>query len=261
MIIQKRLYLTVIGLVAAVLALPVFSFADGNILDKPVSILEQWIDIEKTVSKEQSDWEIEQASIEDILKVRKDELAMLKERIEKSAQATTEAEKKRGELTDREDQLKANDKIVEEAVIKFETELLELIRFFPRPLQEEISPLANRIPKDPENTGLSKSQRMQNIVGILTQVDKFNSAVTVVPELRRFGDDENLVEVKTIYFGLAIAYYVDGGASKAGYGLPDADKWLWMDRPDLAESIYSLIDIYEKNKAEARYITLPIEIK
>jgi hypothetical protein len=124
-------------------------------------------------------------------------------------------------------------------------------------LRQELQPLINRLPQPNEETRLSLSQRMQNIVGILGQADNFNNSVTPVSETREFPD--GMVAVDTLYFGMGIAYYVDGAGEHAGIGFPAADGWRWEQRADLAESITQLVGVYRKN-LQARYVSLPAEL-
>ena len=67
---------------------------------------------------------------------------------------------------------------------------------------------------------------MQNVVGILSQADKFNTTLTATSESREI-EGGKVVEVRTLYWGLATAYYVDASGEYAGIGYTGPDGWEW----------------------------------
>lgn len=235
----------------------IHGFADESPLDKSFNALQQWVETERIISRERNEWEIEKSSIHDLISIHQDELTLLEGRIERAGEATSAADRARRELDDQRESLAAIQQQIRERIEADEARIRNLVRFFPRPLRQELQPLINRLPQPNEETRLSLSQRMQNIVGILGQADNFNNAVTPVSETREFSD--GMVAVDTLYFGLGIAFYVDGAGEHAGIGYPAADGWRWEQRQDLAASIAQLVAVYRKN-AQARYVSLPVEL-
>ena len=63
-----------------------------------------------------------------------------------------------------------------------------ILATLPEPLVEKIKPLIRRLPNDPNNTKLSLGERVQNVVGILSQADKFNSTITLSNESREIAE-------------------------------------------------------------------------
>jgi hypothetical protein len=100
---------------------------------------------------------------------------------------------------------------------------------------------------------------LQAVVGILSQVDKFNSSVTYRKELRGDEGTGSQRETDTLYFGLAYAVYSDADGSSAGYGTPGAEGWVWKSTPEASDDIRELIAVY-KNEIPAKYISIPISI-
>jgi hypothetical protein len=119
--------------------------------------------------------------------------------------------------------------------------------------------LIKRIPSDPATTKASGLERLQNVVGIVNEVDKFNAAVTVVSEVQKNPSDAE-VQVETMYVGLAQAYFVDKAGDYAGVGLPSGQGWQWMPKNELAGKIQKSIAMY-KNAAPADFVSLPVQIK
>ena len=97
--------------------------------------------------------------------------------------------------------------------------LKKILPILPEPLIEKINPLIRRMPNDSDNTDLSLGQRVQNIVGILSQTDKFNTTITAKREIKAF-EEGKAVQVTTLYWGLAMAYYVDDSGKYAGLEFP-----------------------------------------
>lgn len=228
-------------------------------LDESFVVLEKWVETEKLISEEENEWTVEKTSLEDLIALYEEEKEILEERIEEAEKSASEADRKRVELATERDRLKAVQDDIRAIVLKEEEAMKELIRMLPEPLQQEIAPLTRRIPKDSKDTSLSLSQRTQNLVGILTQIDKFNSAVTLVTETREFSDGK-LVEVNTIYFGIGVAYYVDKAAEHAGVGVPGPDGWEWTSSLEIGPAVYEAVEIYNGQQQPA-YVNLPVTIK
>ena len=92
-------------------------------------------------------------------------------------------------------------------------------------------------------------------ISILNKVDKFNSGITVTSEIRSIGDKS--LEVKTMYYGLAGAYFTSESAGYAGVGIPGKDGWSWSEKPELSKEIINLIETYEGTR-EATFVELPV---
>lgn len=227
-------------------------------LEENFEMLDQWVEVEKTVSKEKYDWEVEKQGLLDVIKVYQQELEMLDEKIEEAEEFTSAADTKKSGLLEEQDSLKEIEAKLESVVTAQEAMLQKIIARMPTPLREEIAPLTRRIPQDPENTTLSVSQRLQSIVGILTQVDKFNTTVEVAPEQREF--EGNLVQVTAIYFGLGAAYYADKSGDHAGYGRASENGWEWISDVSIAQKVLSLIEMYEGNTTEIEFVPMPVNL-
>jgi hypothetical protein len=142
---------------------------------------------------------------------------------------------------------------------QFEEEIQSQVPQWPTPLVSKIDPLLKKIPGDPEETKRSVLERMQNVVGIVNEVDKFNGAVTVESEVQQNPSGAE-IQVRTLYLGLGQAYFVDKSGEHAGMGIPAANGWSWTARPELGLAIQNAIAVYE-NTQPAAFIGLPVHIK
>ena len=77
---------------------------------------------------------------------------------------------------------------------------------------------------------------MQNVVAMLNEADRFNSAITLTVELRKDAEGKER-QVQTIYLGLGQAYFADEKGTIAGTGVPGANGWAW--RPSRVDGEYS----------------------
>lgn len=229
-----------------------------GVLDETLSTLEQWVDTQRRIAQERNVWETERESIRNLIDLYGEELETLTRQIEESQEDVSAADAARQELTERDDRLKEIEESVRSALASAENGLKELRPRLPQPLQEELQPLFAQLPADPGETELSIGQRIQFVVGILTQVQKFNTVATVTETFRELPSGET-IQVDTIYFGLGSAYYVDKASSQAGYATLGAEGWNWTDAPELSGAVRRAVNIY-RGAGEADYIELPVQI-
>ena len=141
-----------------------------------------------------------------------------------------------------------------------ERQALKLMARFPEPLKDRTTGVRTRIPLEKEDLqGRSAAERMQNVVAMLNEADRFNSAITLTVELRKDSEGKDR-QVQTIYLGLGQAYFADEKGTIAGTGVPGANGWTWTANAALAEKIRKVIDIYE-NRRPAEFVPVPVSIK
>jgi hypothetical protein len=143
-------------------------------------------------------------------------------------------------------------------VAGFEAQIRKAAPRMPSPLQEILQPHLNRMPTDPA-TRLQAAERLQVVVGVLAELDKFNSAVSVFSEKRKNQAGEE-VGVETVYVGLGTAYFVNPANDFAGVGQPGTEGWDWTVKPALAPAVRDVIRIY-RNEQPARFVSLPAVVR
>ncbi len=228
-------------------------------LDESVSILQQWVETERQISQSESTWEADRASMEGLIEIYTQELADLEEMIESAEKDTSEAEVLRASLLEQDAQVKGLENKLLGSLMNAEIALKGLETLLPQPLQEELSPLFGSLPENPNDSKLAIGQRIQPLVAILTQVQKFNQVVTVVEGFREFSEGHT-VQTETVYFGLGAAFYVDETNENAGIGIPGPDGWEWKADNSLIQNIRTFVDIY-RGKQQARYVDIPVTLK
>jgi septal ring factor EnvC (AmiA/AmiB activator) len=239
-------------------ALAPFGLVAQNKISETRAVLDQWVETRQIISKERADWQIEQSILGDTVSLLTNQLARLSESLEELEASATAADEDRTQLADEKEQLSTAAAVVESSIGALETQLKQIIKAFPAPLTDRIKPLIRRLPDDPTTTKLSLGERVQNIVGILSQADKFNTTLTQTSESREM-ESGKTVEVRTLYWGLAMAYYVDASGEYAGVGYPSADGWEWPQVPAKGAEIRRLIDVYE-GAEDIQFVEVPARI-
>jgi hypothetical protein len=223
------------------------------------STLEKWVESRQLISQTRAGWQTEKETIDQTIQLFERELKSLNEQLSTVSTNSTQVESERTVALAEQTELVNAADALKRVATGLEQKLTVLAPLFPQPLAEKIQPLLKRIPADPAVTKMSGVERMQNLVGILNEVDKFNSAVTVVSEIQKSPSGAE-VQVETIYLGLAQAYFVDKSGAYSGIGLPGTKGWEWTARNELATKIQKSIAIY-KNAEPAAFVNLPVQIK
>ncbi len=222
-------------------------------------VLEKWVETRQIISREKADWQLERSILEDTRGLLTSELKRLEETLADLAASASAADEERTGLSAERDELSAAADVVGGEIAALETRMKEILKTLPDPLLDRIRPLIRRIPDDPAETPLSLGERVQNIVGILSQADKFNNTVTFTSETRP-ADNGKEVEVRTLYWGVALAFYSDASGQYAGLGRPGEDGWEWPRIDGAGPEILQLIDVYE-GVAEIQFVEVPARIE
>jgi hypothetical protein len=164
----------------------------------------KWIETQKLISKERIDWQQGKEILLGRLELVKKEVATLEEGIAQAKTAAAEAEEKRAGLLAENSLLETAGAQVTAAVSRMETDVRRLMKALPEPIQTRLEPLAQRIPEDGATTRVSVAERYQNVLGILNEVSKANSEITVSYEVHTLADGKPS-EVRAVYVGLARA--------------------------------------------------------
>lgn len=245
-----------LGLLTGAATLPLA--AQDSIKDTR-NVLDKWVETRQIISEEQANWKVEKSILGDTVKLLSSEVERLDAALADLESSATAADEERTTLAAEKEKLTAASSVVEANIGELETQLKRVIKSLPAPLIDKIKPLIRRLPDDPAKTDLSLGERVQNIVGILSQADKFNTTITQTSESRDIGGGKT-VEVRTLYWGLAMAYYVDASEQYAGIGIPGPDGWEWPRVDDAGDEIKELIDVYEGSE-DINFVIVPARIK
>ena len=235
-------------------------FAQGSKFEEARTHIEKWVQTRQLIARRDADWRVERENIGQSVGLLQREIDLLKEAIDKSEQVDSEADAEKKRITLSLEDLKKANKVVDAALWGMERQALALMTSFPDPLKDRTSNVRSRIPLKKEDLrGRSAAERMQNVVAMLNEADRFNSAITLAIEVRKDAEGKDR-QVQALYLGLGHAYYADQSGSFAGVGVPGAEGWTWTVNAELGSTIRKVIDIYE-NERKAEFIAIPVKIQ
>ncbi|MCB9886675.1 MAG: DUF3450 family protein [Planctomycetes bacterium] len=220
--------------------------------------LQEWVENNRIYSKEKQQWREEREYLRDRIELVQRETESLKTRIGEAEQSIGEADKKRGDLAEQNERLTANSMVLAEQVVTLEEKTRRLLARLPDPLRERIAPVSQRIPADSAETKLSLSERFQNVIGVLNEVNKFQRDVHLAREVRNL-EAGKTAEVSVLYFGIAFAYYVTDDGKEAGVGVPGDKGFAWTPSSGFAPAIARAVAI-KKGEQVAAFVSLPVKL-
>lgn len=221
--------------------------------------VQEWVKTRQLISAEKADWKAEREALEDTQSLLKSELSQLKDELSKLGDKSTDFDDEIKGLVDEKAQLKEAADYLEREISQLEKIVLDLTKTFPPKLAKNIEKLKTRIPTSKEGAAKrTLGERMLNIVGILSQAEKFDSTIT--------DDGETLVrngesfQARVLYLGLGAGYYVDQTGTKAGIAQITSEGWKWQEADDVAPALAQIFAIYERT-ADAEFVSLPAQIQ
>ncbi len=239
---------------------PVLVAADepSAVLDSARTALEKWVETRRLISKERRDWAIGREMMTDRIDLVQREIDSLRAGIAEAERNIAEADLKREELVAENERLKEGTDSLAGTLALLEQRTADLARRMPEPIRTRVETLSQRIPRNPDETRLSISDRFLNVVGILNETNKFNREVTVTSEVRALPDGTS-VEVAAVYLGIGKAYYVNNKGTVAGIGTSSPEGWKWTPANEAAPQIARVVAIL-KNEDVAAFVPLPFKI-
>ncbi len=219
--------------------------------------LEKWVETRQLTSKARADWQAEKETLEQTVALFSRELKTVAEQMEKVSTNNVQVDKERAEAEALKKSAGESLARAREFAAEIETKLTKLVPQLPVPLQEILKPLLNKLPTTTDTT-MSAAERLQTVVGILGEMDKFNNAVSLFSEKRKNPAGEE-VAVETVYVGLGAAYFVNESGDFAGTGTPGENGWAWTTKPEIASAVRDVIRVY-RNERPARFVALPVAV-
>jgi len=231
--------------------------------DNPVTAtrdtLQQWVQTRQLISRTQAEWESERELLGQTQALFERELKAVAEQLGKISTNNSVADQERLKA---EADLKKSQEVLEAArqlAARLEGEVRKLLPQLPQPLLLTAKPMIDRLPADSATTKAAATERLQTVVGLLNEIDKFNQSVTVMPEKQPNAKGEQ-VSVDTLYLGLGAAWFVDATGELAGSGRPGPQGWEWKLQPEIAPQVRDAIAIY-RNQQSAAFVALPVVIQ
>jgi len=230
----------------------------GLDVDGTRAALEKWAEASRLASKEKKEWRLGKETLRDRIDLLRREVAAMQQRITDAEASIAEADKKRGELVVEDEMRKATESQLVRRVAQLEQGVLSLLPRLPEPLREQIKPVSQLIPLQPEATKTRVEERYRNVLYVCKQVHKWNREITLKSEVHTQPDGSS-VEVTVMYIGIGQGYFTGGGGKVAGTGSATPNGWLWTSDRELGADIAAAIAIL-KNERVAAFVRLPVQI-
>lgn len=254
-----------IGVAGMLIFAPAGAAAEGATAEATPPSLEQtrttmgkWIETQQIISKERKDWQQGKDILLGRIDLIKREIAALEEKIRDAETSAKQADAKRADLTAEHDILKNAGLQLANAASMLEADVQNLHKALPEPIREKLEPLYQRIPKDAAQTQVSPAERYQNILGILNEINKSNSEITVNFEVHNLANGKPS-EVRAVYIGLAQGYYVSTGG-EGGISQPTSEGWTWKPSAAVGGDVLRVLEIIQ-GKQTAAFVPLPVKIQ
>ena len=228
-------------------------------LDDTRVTMTKWIETQQLIAKERNDWQQGREILNARVELVEKEVAALDAKIKEAKASVAETNRKRDELQAESDRMKSTADGLATTIAAMEADIRKLAKVIPDPIRLKLEPLFQRIPSDPSKTNASVAERFQNVLGILNEVGKANSEISVSFEVRTLSDGTS-GEVQTIYIGLGQAYYISP-KGETGVGRPAPDGWKWEKLPDAFNNkVLTALEILQGKHIPA-FVPLPVQIK
>ena len=231
----------------------------GETIEKTRTMIEKWVENQRIISKEKRDLKLSKEMLNERIDLVQREIDSLRGKIGVSQESIADADRKRADMIRENEKLKAASASLEDTLVLLENRTKQLINRLPDPIRDRVKPLNQRLPDQSKETRLSISERFQNVVGILNEVDKFNRDITLNTEVRTMQDGSS-VEVTALYIGIGQGYYASSDGKIAGVGVSSEKGWEWASANGSASKINDIIAIL-KNEKVASFVQVPVEIK
>ncbi len=224
-------------------------------IEQAREVIEKYVDTRQSIAKAQNEWESYQELTNRRVELYEDEIAELEETIKEAEEETTSAERRIAGIREDIRVLRSATNIVSTSLPALEQKVRELYAYFPAPLKEKVTTIVQKM----GSQGMQTSDRMALVIGVLNEVDKFNSGFTHIRDEMRMNDQTKLVDV--LYLGLGVAYYADNEGQIGGMLVPAEKEWKWVEKNELAPMIHQAILYYMGEIKPAMMVDLPVEIQ
>lgn len=218
-------------------------------------LLGRWVETRRLVAEEESQWRQQEAFLRQSLELLREERDLLEERLAALRGAAAGQIDRRGALEAENEALKAAAANFQTALAVIEEETAAFSRFFPAPLAGRVQSQIRRL--EEEGVTVPTARRLQAVLGILGEANRFNQTVTLARETVPRPDGRE-VEVNVLYLGLGQAWFVNDTGDFAGRGHPAENGWEWTPDPGLPGVVRQAIAIYE-NRRPAQTVILPFQ--
>lgn len=215
-------------------------------------LVEQWLDVERTLSHEKSEWLVQKEHGEEMKKLYQAELDLIETELNAAGDAYKVDQAKIDELERFVKKSSTERAKLRERLVKQIEDTQMLYMLFPEVLQTSLLS-EYKVLADDE---LDLRGDVMALTNILKGAVKFNNTVTYAEEFHEVAGVERQLQI--LYWGLGAAYYISGDT--AGRGKFSDGGWKWSEDSAVFSETSRAIAIYQKT-ARPDLVKLPVEVK
>lgn len=264
---------TLAGLVAAL------ALASNERIESMRATLEKWVETRRQISEERLDWTRKRETLLARMEVLQRELDGVGARLAETREEIAQQEAQGVDLGAGIEKLRETSKELAALVTDLESRTIELLARVPAPVRERVKPFSQRIPVPKTASDVSEtasdvpktasdvpktakemplSERFQNVVAILNDVNKAASEIFTASEIRTLADGRS-AEVTALYIGISKGYSIDGSGTIAAVGWGGPQGWIWTPADEAAPEIAKAIAILSRG-GEAQFVRVPVQV-
>ncbi len=256
--IRRLLLTTCLGLVALCHWSCRAAAADTERFEAARQTTIQWMQTRKAINSTIREWSDQKQALELTTELLNKEIGVLDGQIKQAREDAVGSKTKRDEL---DAKLKSRNELLDYAAKRLgavEAKIAGLAGLFPPVLSESVEPLLKKFPKPDTSSQIPVSQRLQNLLTVFNEIEKFNAQFTVIPEMHQLNGTQ--VRVQVLYLGLAQAFYVSKSGRLAGVGRPGPDGWIWERNNKIANDVTRAIRVF-RDETIPSLVNLPVELQ
>lgn len=209
-----------------------------------------YVFLRQQIAKTTNEWRVYKDVTERRIAFFQAEIERLTEQIAESEATRSSAQQVIEERRREIDRLQTANNSVLQAMPGLENRLQELSEYFPAPLKRTVAPLVDQL-----GAPSQAAERMAIVVGILNEVDKFNSDWQDSSE--QVG--ESLVNV--LYMGLAGGFYANTEGTVGGYLVPAPERWERVEDNSIAQQVAMAVRYYNNDVKPALLVPVPLQVR
>jgi hypothetical protein len=230
----------------------------GEDVESLQGMVKEWTELRRVIAEQRAEWKVEKVFLEENLDLVGRQIEVVRQKLEETEGVGDETAAEIDKLEALKSELSVASNTLAERIEGLEAAVKALVKRFPPPLVDTVQPLLRRIPEDPAASDLPLGQRLQNVVGIISLAEKFNSSLIYKGEVRDLGGAEK--QVWTLYWGLAASFSADAEGTGALVGYPGEGGWVFEERPEMTATIVRLMQTYEGSR-DPEFVETPATIR
>jgi hypothetical protein len=216
----------------------------------------EWVEVEKLRSLEQAKARQQLDHLKQLQDVLSQQLGEWKTKVADMENNMTRADNERHKWIEKKESMEQQRQIALDYLRKIEQQCQGLIPMIPSPLAEELELPLRQLQLDKTEQWLV---RYQGCLAVIKGMNAFHRRYTLANQ--NINLNGNKLAVRTLYLGLTKAYFINLDSSRAGFGVPTMEGWLWQERNDLKSNIELALEMGGQSSTRLRLVDLPVELK